>query len=173
MGAVGINIEDGTSNKRAPIADIATHTKKIHAIRKEFPADTLWMNARIDVFYLGLFGVQEALQETISRAHAYLEAGADSIFIFAVNDKQVISTLVHEIPAPLNLLAGPAMLSINELKELGVARISLGSGPMRATLGLLEEISNELLTSGTYHSLTKRAISYTSLQELFVKKPTD
>lgn len=167
LGAVGINIEDGTGNKAHPIAEIATQTKKIRAIRKEPSLKNLWINARIDLFYLGLLGMEEAIQETIHRAQAYLEAGADSIFIFAVNNKDIISTLTHEIKGPLNVLAGPHMPTIKELKELGVVRVSLGSAPMRATLGLLEEISTELLTLGTYHSLTNKAVPYPNLQELF------
>ena len=56
---------------------------------------------------------------------------------------------------------------MEELKELGVARVSLESSPMRATLGLLQEISHELLELGTYKSLTNKAVSYPALQELF------
>ncbi len=170
LGAIGINIEDGTGQKTNPLTDIATQTKKIQAIRRTISPEDLWINARIDVFYLGLLGMKEALRETIHRAHAYVEAGADSIFIFGVSDKEVISTLTHEIKAPINILAGPKMPSIEELKGLGVARVSLGSAPMRATLGLLEEISTELLTSGTYQSLTGKAVSYPTLQELFAMR---
>lgn len=68
--------------------------------------------------------------------------------------------------APINLLANPQLPSMKELKELGIARVSLGSGAMRATLGLLEQISEELLEQGTYRSLSK-AVPYADLQELF------
>jgi 2-methylisocitrate lyase-like PEP mutase family enzyme len=97
-----------------------------------------------------------------------LEAGANSIFVFgAVNDKDSIARLTREIKAPLNLLANSQLPSVEELQKLGVARVSLGSGPMRASLGLLEEISQELLKFGTYQSLTKKAVPYSELQELF------
>jgi 2-methylisocitrate lyase-like PEP mutase family enzyme len=167
LGAVGINIEDGTGNVASPIVDIEFQSDKIKAIRSHV-SDELWINARIDVFYLGL---NDAVNESIRRAHAYLEAGASSIFIFGVSDKQIISTLSQEIGGPLNILAGPKIPSINELKELGVARVSLGSGPMRATLGLLEEMSQELLSSGTYQSLTSRAVSFPALQDLYPVHP--
>ncbi len=163
LGAVGINIEDSTQNG---LIDLSTQAKKIQEIRKAFPSH-LWINARIDVFYLGQLGKEEALKETIRRTRAYVDAGADSIFVFAINDKESIATLAREIKAPMNVLAGPKMPSIQELRELGVARVSLGSGPIRATLGLLEEISTELLSSGTYGSLTKNAVSYPALQTLF------
>jgi 2-methylisocitrate lyase-like PEP mutase family enzyme len=166
LGAVGINLEDGTGHPASPITSITTQAERIRAIREEIPSESLWINARVDVFYLGLMEKEKALEETIRRAHAYLKAGANSIFV-VVNDKELISTLIREIKAPLNLLANSKLPSIEELKELGVARVSLGSAPMRATLGLLEEISHELLKSGTYRSLTNKAVSYSDLQELF------
>jgi 2-methylisocitrate lyase-like PEP mutase family enzyme len=166
LGAVGINFEDGTGNETSPLIPLTTQAERIRAIRDEIPSDCLWINARIDVFYLGVMEKEKALEETIKRAHAYLEAGANSIYV-VVNDKDLISTLVREIKAPINLLANAKLPPMNELRELGVARVSLGSGPMRATLGLLEEISHELLESGTYQSLTNKAVSYSALQELF------
>lgn len=165
LGAIGINIEDATGDKAAPIYDVGSQVEKIKTIRRAISSEDLWINARVDPFYLGMQG-PEALTETINRAQAYHIAGADSIFV-VVHDKELISKLTKEIKAPINLLAGPKLPSINELKQLGVARVSLGSAPMRATLGLLQEISKELLEHGTYLSLTNQAVSYASLQELF------
>lgn len=168
LGAVGINLEDGTGCKICPLTPIREQADKIRSIRSEISSENLWINARIDVLYLGLVEKEAALDETIRRAHAYLEAGANSVFVFGgANDKDSISRLIREIKAPLNLLANPQLPSIEELQKLGVARVSLGSGPMRATLGLLEEISQELLEFGTYRSLTKNAVSFPALQELF------
>ncbi|MBX9744824.1 MAG: isocitrate lyase/phosphoenolpyruvate mutase family protein [Chlamydiales bacterium] len=169
LGAVGINFEDGTGDEASPITPITIQAERIQAIREQLSSDTLWINARVDVFYLGLMEKEKALEETIKRSLAYLEAGANSIFV-VVNDKDLISSLVREIKAPINLVANSQLPSIEELKELGVSRVSLGSGPMRATLGLLEEISQELLQFGTYRSLTKNAVSYSGLQELFIQK---
>ncbi len=171
LGVVGINLEDGTGCMTSPLIPIDEQVAKIRAIRKEIPTDRLWINARMDAMYLGILEKEAALEETIRRAHAYLDAGVNSIFVFgAVNDKESISRLIREIKAPLNLLANPGLPPIEELEKLGVARVSLGSGAMRATLGLLEEISQELLKFGTYQSLTKNAVSYSALQELFIEK---
>jgi 2-methylisocitrate lyase-like PEP mutase family enzyme len=167
LGVVGINIEDSTSDKSAPLADITSQSEKIRAIRQAFPHEDLWINARIDVLYLGLFEPKEAAEETIRRAHAYIEVGANSVFIFGTTEKELLSKFAQEIQAPINFLAGPKMPTIDEMKSLGIARVSLGSTPMRATLGLLEEISKELLGSGTYQSLTKKAIPYATVQNLF------
>ncbi len=169
MGVVGINIEDSTGIKERPILDIPSQVAKIRAIRNMVSAakKTLLINARIDLFYLGLYDTQRATQETIERARAYLEAGADCIFIFGMADKEVLSQLVKDIPGPVNLLAGPGMPSVAELKLMGVRRLSLGSGAMRATLGTLEQISMELQQKGTYNKLTEKAVPYGELQKFF------
>lgn len=169
MGVVGINIEDSTGNKNSPILDISSQVAKIRAIRNMVTAaeKTLVINARIDLFYLGIYDIQKAAEETLKRAHAYLEAGADCIFIFGVTDKEVLTRLVKAIPGPVNLLAGPEMPSVAELNLMGVRRLSLGSAAMRATLGTLESISTELLQQGTYNKLTEKAVPYGELQKFF------
>ena len=70
----------------------------------------------------------------------------------------MISTLVREINAPINILSNPTMgsglpLSITELQDLGVARVSLGSGLMKATLALIKKVADELSEYGTYNVL--------------------
>lgn len=169
MGVVGINLEDSTGIKDAPILDIPSQVAKIKAIRNMVTSaeKILVINARIDLFYLGIYDIQRATQETIERAHAYLQAGADCIFIFGVTEKAVLTKLVKAIPGPVNLLAGPGMPSVAELKLMGVRRLSLGSGAMRATLGTLESISTELLQQGTYNKLTEKAVPYGELQKFF------
>ena len=148
LGAVGINIEDSTGVKEHPIFDIPSQVAKIRAIRN-------------------IYDLPRATQETLERARAYLDAGADCIFIFGVTDKELLGRLVREISAPVNLLAGPGMPSIAELKQMGVRRLSLGSGAMRATLGTLQQISAELLNQGTYRTLTEGAVPYGTLQQFF------
>lgn len=169
MGVVGINIEDSTGMKDQPMFDIPSQVAKIRAIRKMVGSaeKTFVINARIDFFYLKLYDTERTVAETLERAHAYLEAGADCIFIFGVNDKEVLTKLVKAIPGPVNLLAGPGMPSVAELGLMGVRRLSLGSGAMRATLGALEQISTELLSDGTYNKLTQNAVPYGELQKLF------
>ena len=90
----------------------------------------------------------------------YREAGADCIFVQPVWEKETISTLVKEINAPLNILANPGIgggvpPSARELQDLGVARLSLGSGLMKATLALIKKVADELAEEGTYTTLLK------------------
>jgi len=72
---------------------------------------------------------------------------------------------VRELRSPVNILAGPGSPSSPELEKLGVARVSLGSGPMRAALGLARRIAAELQSAGTYHGL-EGAIPHGELNRL-------
>jgi 2-methylisocitrate lyase-like PEP mutase family enzyme len=67
----------------------------------------------------------------------------------------------------VNILAGPGVPSIPELAKLGVKRVSYGSGPHRAAMGLLRRIASEAKTSGTYQALTEGAVPYEEINGLF------
>ena len=116
------------------------------------------INARTDSFYTSSASPQEKLSESIKRGNKYREAGADCIFVQPVWDKETISTLVKEINAPVNILSNPANVAglpppVRELQDLGVARLSLGSSMLKATLALTKKVADELLENGTYNIL--------------------
>jgi 2-methylisocitrate lyase-like PEP mutase family enzyme len=158
-GIVGINIED--SIDLSPVLmDESEFCERISAIRAL--ADSLGfhlvINARTDSYYTSSASPREKLSESIRRGNKYREAGADCIFVQPVSDRETISTLVKEINAPINILANPGIgggipPSISELQDLGVARLSLGSGVMKATLALIKKVADELLEKGTYSLL--------------------
>ena len=158
-GIVGINIEDSI-DLNPVLIDEVEFCERISAIRAlsnslDFH---LVINARTDSFYTSLGSSQEKLSESIKRGNKYREAGADCIFVQPVWEKETITTLVKEINAPINILANPTIgsgspLSISELQDLGVARVSLGSGLMKATLALIKKIADELTEKGTYDIL--------------------
>jgi len=158
-GIVGINIEDSI-DLNPVLIDEVEFCERISAIRAlsnslDFH---LVINARTDSFYTSSGSSQEKLSESIKRGNKYREAGADCIFVQPVWEKETIATLVKEINAPINILANPTIgsgspLSISELQDLGVARVSLGSGLMKATLALIKKIADELTEKGTYNIL--------------------
>ena len=154
-GAVGMNFEDNTDDPQHPLIDLPLQLEKIHAIREAAVkyGVPLVLNARTDV-YLSQVGPPEARYDlTVRRLRAFHDAGADCVFAPGLRDAETIARLAKDLHCPLNILAGPGFPSVAELEKLGVARISLGSAPMRATLGLLKRIADELRTSGTYHAL--------------------
>ena len=130
----------------------------------------LFINARTDV-YLKEFGAEAArFDRTVLRALAYKEAGADGIFVPGVTDPALIARLVKAVGLPLNVIAAAATPPVAELQKLGVARLSLGSGPLRAVLGLTRRIATELKNSGTFAALTDGAIPYAEMNELLGRR---
>jgi 2-methylisocitrate lyase-like PEP mutase family enzyme len=158
-GIVGINIED--SIDLSPVlVDEVEFCERISAIRALSVSlgFHLVINARTDSFYTSSGSPREKLSESIKRGNKYREAGADCIFVQPVWERETIATLVKEINAPINILANPGMggglpPSVRELQELGVARLSLGSSVMKATLALIKKVADELSEKGTYSIL--------------------
>ncbi|NEW81534.1 MAG: isocitrate lyase/phosphoenolpyruvate mutase family protein [Mariniphaga sp.] len=159
-GIVGINIEDSLDLNPALI-DEMEFCERISAIRalSDSLGFHLVINARTDSFYTSSGSTHEKLAESIKRGNKYREAGADCIFVQPVWEKETIATLVKEINAPINILSNPGIgagilpPSVRELQDLGVARLSLGSGLMKATLALIKKVADELSEKGTYNIL--------------------
>jgi len=158
-GIVGVNIEDSI-DLNPVLIDEREFCERISAIRalSDSLGFHLVINARTDSFYTSSGSTQEKLSESIKRGNRYREAGADCIFVQPVWEKETIATLVKEINAPINILANPGIgggipPSVRELQDLGVARLSLGSGLMKATLALIKKVANELSDQGTYNLL--------------------
>lgn len=152
-GAVGLNLEDHTDDRQ--LVDLPLQLEKIAAVRETSRkmGIPLVLNARTDVYLLEVGQPESRFGETVKRLAAFREAGADCLFAPGIRSLEVISRLVGELQHPVNILAGTGSPSIPELQKYGVARVSLGSSVMRATLGLVLRIAQELQTSGTYNSL--------------------
>jgi 2-methylisocitrate lyase-like PEP mutase family enzyme len=154
-GAVGMNLEDATGDAVHPLADLSVQLEKIRAVRQasEKAGVPLVLNARTDVYLLEVGEPGKRYDETLRRLAAFRDAGADCVFVPGLWDPPSIGRLVADLKCPLNILAVPGSPSVAQLAALGVKRISLGSGPMRATLGFLRRLATELQTQGTYTHL--------------------
>lgn len=159
-GVVGLNIEDSIELSPALI-DEMEFCERISAIRalSDSLGFHLVINARTDSFYTSSGSTHEKLAESIRRGNKYREAGADCIFVQPVWEKETIRTLVKEINAPINILSNPSIgaglpPSVQELQDMGVARLSLGSSLMKATLALIKKVADELSGKGTYTVLS-------------------
>lgn len=168
-GAVGVNLEDTPGVNGADIQTLEIQIERINAARHaahelNFP---LLINARTDLFLFKIGDEQSRFDQVVMRANAYLKAGADCIFIPGVGDPVIIETLVRAVHGPINILANPNVPSIPGLQRLGVARVSLGSGPMRATMALIRNMATELLQNGTYTTFTDQTIPYAEVNQFF------
>jgi 2-methylisocitrate lyase-like PEP mutase family enzyme len=167
-GAVGVNLEDNTGILK-PLYTLEEQVERIRAAREAASkADLpLVINARTDTYLFQIGQEATRLEDTLSRARAYLEAGASSIFVPGVIDPALIKVLVREIPGPLNIMAGPGAPSAPQLFQLGVARVSIGGAAMLATMGLVRDIAQELHTQGTYGQMAQHAYDFTAAWKLF------
>jgi 2-methylisocitrate lyase-like PEP mutase family enzyme len=154
-GAVGMNLEDASGHASHPLVDFQLQLEKIAAVNesKRKTGVPIVLNARTDVYLLQVGPAEKRYDQALRRLAAFRDAGADCLFLPGLRDAATIGRMVKDLNSPLNILAGPGSPSVPELQQLGVARVSLGSSTMRATLGLLGRIAEELKTTGTYRSL--------------------
>jgi 2-methylisocitrate lyase-like PEP mutase family enzyme len=172
-GAVGLNLED--SHKENTLVDLSVQLEKLQALKEAGRAEgvDLVLNARTDPYLLKDADDRWRFQETVCRAKAYRDAGADCIFVPGLSDAATIRRLLQESPGPLNVLARKGGLSVAKLERLGVARLSLGSGPARAALAAFRRIAREVLDHGTYRSMTDDTFSYDEMQQLLLGRSVD
>jgi len=134
-GAVGLNFED-TDHAAGGMVDAESQAKRLAAIKgagRDAGVDVV-LNARVDVFLH-----DGEADEAVRRGRLYADAGADCVYPIGVKGRDAIRRLVEEIGAPLNILAVPGGLSHAELGELGVARVSFGSGLMHIAMDAAAE----------------------------------
>jgi 2-methylisocitrate lyase-like PEP mutase family enzyme len=168
VGAVGVNLEDSTGPFK-PLRALQEQCERIAAARLEAKQAgiALFINARIDTYLFQIGEEAKRLEETLSRASAYLQAGANGIFVPGAIDPSLIEVLVREIPGPLNLMMMPGIPSAPDLFQLGVARLSIGGAAMLAAMGLVWEIAHELHEQGTYQKLSQHAEGMSQAWALF------
>ncbi|GAC1510354.1 MAG: hypothetical protein NVS1B11_16950 [Terriglobales bacterium] len=150
-----MNLEDATDDAEHPLLDLSLQLEKIAAVREASQAAgvPVVLNARTDVYLLEVGQPNARYDTALKRLAAFRDAGADCLFVPGVRDTDTIKRFVNDLHHPINILAGPGSPSVPELQKLGVARASLGSGPMRAALGFLSRMVKELQTTGTYGSM--------------------
>jgi 2-methylisocitrate lyase-like PEP mutase family enzyme len=166
-GAVGMNLEDRIDEKH--LIDFRLAVDRVRAARAAADAAGIpfVLNARTDAFEAPEIPRDRRVAEAVRRGNAFREAGASSVFVPFVGDRGTIEQLVQQIAAPLNVLGTPNAPSLKELAALGVRRVTFGSAPMRATLGLVRRMSREWKEKGTYGTLEAYGIPFADLQKLF------
>jgi 2-methylisocitrate lyase-like PEP mutase family enzyme len=153
--AVGMNLEDATEDPEHPLVDLSLQLEKIRAAQEaaKQAGVPIVLNARTDVYLLQVGAPEARYDLSLQRLSAFRDAGADCLFLPGVRDAETIRRMVTDLKFSINILAGPGSPPVPELEKLGVARVSLGSAPIRATLGLVRRIAEELKNTGTYRTL--------------------
>ncbi len=160
-GVAGLSIEDATGDRGKPLYDLPLAVERIQAARSAIGGALL--TARAECF---LVGHPDPLREAIRRLQAYAEAGADVLYAPGVRERadiQAIVTAVH--PKPVNVLA-PTGLKVNDLAELGVRRVSVGSSLARAAWTGFIRAAKLIAEEGSFAGLDG-AVPYSELNGFF------
>ena len=164
-GIAGLSIEDATGDSAHPLIDSSLAVERIEAARQAIEAsDTdIVLTARLEGFIVG----RPDLAETIRRLSAYAEAGADCLYAPGIRTREEIVSVVDAVaPKPVNVLVGDGFISVRELAEAGVRRISVGGALARVAWAGFLEAASEIAARGTFSSLD-RAVSFTDLDGSF------
>jgi len=154
-GVAGMNLEDGAAKSKGGLVELSAQLRKIKAVmetKRELGSE-FFLNARVDSFHVMPDDPKRALHEAIHRGNAYAEAGGDCIFFLFLHSAETIGTVAKEVQAPISILAGPQSPSVKELQDLGVARVSYGSGFTKAAITGAKRLAQEILEKGTCNQL--------------------
>ncbi|WP_019437675.1 isocitrate lyase/PEP mutase family protein [Pseudomonas putida] len=167
IGLVGGSIEDASGRSDAPIYDFGLAVERVRAAVQAarslpFPF-TLCARAE------NLLHGRMDLDDTILRLQAYAEAGADVLYAPGLRTVEEVRAVVQAVaPRPVNVLMGMAgvPLSVNQLQDLGVRRVSVGSSLARAALGAFYRAAQEIRDEGTF-GYGEQAMPFAQLNDLF------
>ena len=165
-GAVGGSIEDATQLPDDPIYDLELAADRVRAAvdaARSLPFPFV-LTARAENHRLG----RTDLGDTIRRFQAYQEAGADVLFAPGLDNTSDIAAVVRSVDRPVNVVIGlrGARLSVAELSEVGVKRISVGSSLTRAALGAFLRAAREVKERGTFR-FAAEAVGFAEINEMF------
>jgi 2-methylisocitrate lyase-like PEP mutase family enzyme len=170
-GVAGLSIEDNTGQADAPLYEKKLAIERIRAARAAID------DSRIDVVLTGrceawLVHDRNPFQTALDRLAVYAEAGADCLYAPGVSDPDEIAQIVKTIsPKPVNVLVSGFnhQLSFSQLSDLGVRRISIGSGLALAAWGAFLRAAQDIKTNGVFNLLANNA-PFADLNELFRKR---
>jgi 2-methylisocitrate lyase-like PEP mutase family enzyme len=170
-GVAGLSIEDNSGRRDSPLYEKKLATERIRAARAAIDDSktAVVLTGRCEAW---LVGDPNPLHTALDRLPAYAEAGADCLYAPGVSDPTEIARIVNAIaPKPVNVLLSGFnhQLTLSELADLGVRRISAGSGLALAAWGAFLRAAQDIQTNGTFNLLANNAPS-AELNELFRPK---
>lgn len=113
----------------------------------------------------------EAFDDCLARLQAFAEVGAGCVYAPGVSDKKLIERLVNEAGGPINGLLGVGGdLTIDDMREIGVRRVSLGSSLYQATMAVFDQIVRQVLTTGSL-AVDTPPLNWKTLESLFPERP--
>jgi 2-methylisocitrate lyase-like PEP mutase family enzyme len=171
MGVAGLSIEDNSQDPAAPLYEKNLAVERIRAARSAIDASEtgVVLTGRCEAW---LVHDPNPLRTALERLAAYAEAGADCLYAPVVSNPNEIAQIVRAVaPKPVNVLVSGFnhQFSLSQLADLGVRRISVGSGLALAAWGAFVRAAQDIKTNGTFKLLANNASS-ADLNELFQGK---
>ena len=170
-GVAGLSIEDNTGRTDAPLYERKLAVDRIHAARASIDASKtgVVLTGRCEAW---LVHDANPLHTVLDRLAAYAEAGADCLYAPGVSKPDEIAQIVKTVsPKPVNILVSGFnyQLSLSQLADLGVRRISVGSGLALTAWGAFVRAAQDIKTNGAFTLLANNAGS-ADLNQLFREK---
>jgi 2-methylisocitrate lyase-like PEP mutase family enzyme len=170
-GVAGLSIEDSTGRVDPPLYNENLASGRIRAARAALDAShsQVVLTGRCEAF---LVRQADPLRTALTRLVAYAEAGADCLYAPGVTEAEEIAAIIRAVaPKPVNVLISGfnSHLSLAQLADLGVRRISVGSGLALAAWGTFIRGAREIATNGTFEILAGGARS-AELNQLFAER---
>jgi len=171
-GAVGVNLEDTIHGAGRTLHEIAVAAERIRSARVAAQAAgvPIVINARTDVYLLGIGEKVARFDQAVSRLNAYRAAGADCLYAMGYLDAETIGRLVKAVNGPLNVIGVPGMPPVAELERLGVARVSTASGPTRVAMTATRKSADELMRTGSFDVFGGDTMSHPDANALMVRR---
>jgi methylisocitrate lyase len=154
-GVAGLSVEDSTGNSETPLYDFALAVERVRAARAAIDSSgvPVVLTARCEAH---LVGAADPLRTSLDRLVAYADAGADCLYAPGVTTPEEISAIIKAVaPKPVNVLiyTQNCNLTVRQLADLGVRRISLGSSLTRAAWTGVMTLATDIQERGDFSSL--------------------
>jgi methylisocitrate lyase len=170
-GVAGLSIEDNTGRSDTPLYEKSLAVERIRAARRAIDASgvPVVLTGRCETW---LVGKSDSFRVALDRLVAYAEAGADCLYAPGVKKPDEIADIIKAVaPKPVNVLVSAfnRELSLSQLTDLGVHRISVGSALAGVAWGAFIRAAQGIATTGTFDSLGN-AVSFAEINEVFSKR---
>jgi 2-methylisocitrate lyase-like PEP mutase family enzyme len=153
-GVAGLSIEDATGDRQKPLYDLPVAVDRIRAARAAIDASGsgVLLTARAECY---LVGHAEPLKESIRRLEHYAEAGADVLYAPGPRERRDIQAIVSAVsPKPVNvLMSANTGVRVDDLAEMGVRRVSVGSSLARVAWGAFIRAAKAIVEEGSFAGL--------------------
>lgn len=172
-GVAGLSIEDANGNASNPLYEFGLAVERIQAARAAIDASgvPVVLTARCEAW---LVGQSDPLRVSLQRLVAFADAGADCLYAPGVRALHEIAAIVKAVsPKPVNVLvSAPGDLSLSNLTDLGVRRISVGGALARVAWGAFIRAARSIKETGSFDSLGD-VVPHNEINDVFVHRNGD